>query len=227
MSPALPPVGQVVACRVIGTDVNDIDVGTHFDIHYASTAPNTGELNTFAGAIASAWVAELAALTPDDFTLKTIDCVDLSTASSPTGQWTGSDAGTRGATTLPLSTAFTLQYHTALRRRGGHWHGQWRFGVNGDLQNAQTWTSSFVSATLSNWNTFISSVLSAGWSGSGTLTHVGVQYYGPPNRTITGSTGRVRTVSTILVTPEVWPVTGYGAFTRLGSQRRRLGKSGT
>lgn len=75
-------------------------------------------------------------------------------------------------------------------------------------------------------NNFLGGIAAAGWSGAGTLGTVGVQYYGPPNRTITGSTGRVRTVSTLLATPVVWPVTGLNANARLGSMRRRLGKSG-
>ena len=225
--PALPSVNKVLACRMIGTDANDNEVGTHFDVSYTGSAPSTAECNTFAAAIGAAWETALVGLASNDFTLTTIKVADLTSPTAFYGEATVSHAGTRGAGELPLSTCFTLEYQVVLRRRGGHFHGQHRWGITSDLQSAQTWTSGFVTAALAAWTSFIGIVTAAGWSGAGSLAQVGIGYYGPPNRTITGSTGRVRTVSTLLATPEQYPVIGYAANTRLGSQRRRLGKSGT
>lgn len=218
---------KVLSVRLVGSDASDAKLGTRFFIAYAIGAPTVAECDTFATAVATAWNSNLAAFTDEGFTLTTVDVADLSSDTSSVGVATVSHAGTRSGTALPLSTCFSLQYLTTLRRRGGHWHGQWRFGVQGDLANVQTWESTFVSGVEGNFLDFMEAVEAAGWSGSGALSHVGVQYYGPPNRTVTGSTGRVRTVSTLLETPVPYPVIGYNAFTRLGSQRRRLGKSGT
>lgn len=225
--PALAPVAKVVAVRMLGVDAADNRVGTHFDISYASAAPTVAQLNTFATAVATAWESDLVGLVSTDFTLDLVTAVDLTSPTASSGEAVVSHAGTRSGTALPLSAAFTLNYLTGLRRRGGRWHGQHRFGVIGDLQTPQTWTSSFITSVLTSWGNFMTAVLAAGWASSGSLAHVGVQYYGPPNRTITSSTGRVRTVSTALVTPGQYAVTGYAAYSRIGSQRKRLGKSGT
>ena len=225
--PALAPVAKVVRVRWTGTDANDDAVGTHVDIAYSGSAPSTAELNTFCTAVGTAWNTYLASVTPDDFTLTAVEAEDLTSPTASIGAAVVSHAGTATGTPPPLGTAFTLQYQVNLRRRGGHFHGQHRFGVMSDLQTAQTWTTGFVASVLTQWGEFIAAVLADTWSGAGALTHVGIGYYGPPNRTITGSTGRVRTVSTALAFPVVYPVIGYAANTRLGSQRKRLGKSGT
>lgn len=222
--PALPPVPKVLRIRFIGKDAADNEVGTHLNVEYGGGAPTVAQLNSFGGSVISAWNSGLQALVDTGFTATSVQTQDLSSPTSAEGLFTTSDGGTRSGTPLPLSICFSIQYQTALRRRGGHWHGQWRAGVQADTATTQTWTSSFVTTFLGGFQTFITALLGSPWSGGGPLTHVGVQYYGPPNRTITSSTGRVRTVSTLLATPVVYPVTGYGAFVRLGSQRRRLGK---
>lgn len=232
--PALPPVPDVIRTRLLVSDAHDNEVGTSFFMSYSGTAPTITLLNTFATAVATAWNTDIAPLTGTADTLTTVDVADLTSSSSAVGSATVSHAGTRAGGDLPLSAAFSIQYHTLLRRRGGRWHGQQRWGTLSDLNDAQTWQTTFVSAALAGWTSFISAVAADVWSGGGTLAHVGVQYYGPPNKTHTSGSGRVSTVSSLagtpgadLTAPVVWPVVGYGAFTRLGSQRKRLGKSGT
>ena len=210
---------------MIGSDASDIEVGTHFTMAYSGSAGTAAEYSTFATGVSSAWNTNLAGLTPTDFSLTSVTVEDLTSASSPVGAWTGTIAGTRSGSGLALNVAFSLEYKTNLRRRGGRWHGQHRFGVDADLATVQTWTTGMITSVLTDWTAFIAAVAADVWSGGGALTHVGVQYFGPPNRTITGSTGRVRTVSTPLVTPVQWPVTSYGAKPRLGSARKRLGKN--
>jgi hypothetical protein len=224
---ALPPVPKVVQVRMIGADDNDNEVGTHFDVSFSGAQPTVAEITSFADSIFGFWATYIAPLTPTDFSLKAVKCADLTGPTAAVGEYTGSSPGTRGSTFLPLSVAFTLQFQTLLRRRGGKWHAQLRVGIDSDLANAQTWENGFISTVIPAWEAFMSVVLGAGWAGAGSLAHVGIGYYGPPNRTITGSTGRVRTVSTLLEVPDIYPVVGYAAYNRLGSQRRRLGKSGT
>lgn len=227
MSPALPPVASTLQVRLVGSDAADSKLGTRFYIKYGGAGGSVTEYDTFSTAVATAWNSNLAQYADEGYTLTNVYVADLTSDTSPIGEATVSHAGTNAHTALPLSTCFTLQYLTTLRRRGGHWHGQWRLGTTNELQTPQTWTSAFVGDVEASFLTFMEAVEAAGWSGAGTLSHVGVGYYGPPNRTITGSTGRVRTVSTLLETPDVYPIIGYTAFTRLGSQRKRLGKSGT
>lgn len=222
--PALPPIAKVIRVRVIGTDSADNEVGTHFTLQYTGTAGTTAEYNTLATTISNEWNTYLAPVTPSDFTLTSVVIQDLSSATSPQGMWTGTIAGSRSGSGLPLNVAFSLEYQTNLRRRGGRWHGQWRFGVDGDLATQQTWSGSAITAFLTAFEDFIAAVIAAVWSGGGALTHIGVQYNGPPNRIVTSASGRVHTASTPLVTPLPYAVVSYAAKPRLGSQRKRLGK---
>lgn len=231
---ALPDVPSVVKVRVILSDANDDEVGSSFFVKYSGTAPTIAQLNTFCSSVATAWGTYLAPIVEATTTLTTVKAADLTSATGAVGEATVSTVGTRTGTTLPLSTAFSIQYQTTLRRRGGRWHGQQRWGIAADRATDQTWTTTFVSDALAAWTSFIGAVTGDVWSGGGSLTHVGVQYYCPPNKVITSSSGRMRTVSSLvgspgadLPAPVVYPITGYNAYTRLGSARKRLGKSGT
>lgn len=218
---------KVIEVRVLGNEEGEVHFGSRVFLQYSGTGGTTAEYNSFASSVASAWSSDLAASTTADYTLTEVQVIDLSSATSPTGLWTGTEVGTRAGAALAQNVAYTLNYETALRRRGGHFHGQWRWGTASDLANSRNWTTGAVTSLNANFVSFMTAILADVWSGGTALAHVGVQYYGPPNRTITGSTGRVRTVSTLLAAPVTYSVTGYAAFTRLGSQRRRLGKSGT
>lgn len=232
--PALPPVPSVIRVRWLLDENSDDEVGTSIFLQYSGAGGDTSDYDTFATAVATAWNTDLAAMTISTATLTTVTVEDLTSAGSPVGAATVSHAGTRSGGELPLSVAFSLQYHTLLRRRGGRWHGQHRMGTDTDLSTSQLWTTAFVTDVLTAWSSFMTSVLGSVWPGGTSLKHVGVQYYGPPNKLHVSGSGRTTTVSSLagtpgadLTEPAVWPVSGYGAFTRLGSQRKRLGKSGT
>jgi hypothetical protein len=61
--------------------------------------------------------------------------------------------------------------------------------------------------------------------GPATITdQVNVSYYGPPNRLITGSTGRVKTISTMRADPIVDTITGISCSSIPANQRRRSGQ---
>ena len=223
--PALPSVNKVLACRMIGTDANDNEVGTHFDVSYTGSAPSTAECNTFAAAIGAAWETALVGLASNDFTLTTIKVADLTSPTAFYGEATVSHAGTRGAGELPASAAADIAFSIARRYRGGKPHTELPFGIASDLQTGQTWTSSFITAAQGQWTNLVASMTSELWTGGGTISQVNVSYYGPPNRTVTSSTGRVRTISTTRTTPLIDPVLSFACQSRLGTVRRRLGKA--
>ena len=221
--PALAPVSKVLQVRWLGTDATDISVGSRMFVQYGGAAPTSAQLNTYCAGVATGWVTNMAPVTDTGFTLTEVTAVDLSTPSSATGVALVSHPGTRVGNPLPLNVAQTIHLPTALRRRGGRWHIQLRAGVDTDLATPQTWNAPWLTAVINAFGGFTGPFGNAPWPSGGPLAIVGVQYYGPPNRTITSSTGRVRTVSTPLAVPVVWPVVGVAtARTILGSQRRRL-----
>lgn len=221
--PALPPVPSVLRLRWIGTDAADTAVGSHLFFRYGGTAPSSAQLATQAAAWGNIWATNMAPITDVGYTLSVIEIIDLSSPTSATTETPVSHAGTRTGAALPLNVAFTVGLTTNLRRRGGHWHAQVRCGVQGDLNNPQQWTAAFVSAFTTAWTGFVGGIQNSLWSGATSMAPVGVQYYGPPNKLVTNSSGRVRTVSSLLATPVVYPAQAFTYRTRLGSARRRLG----
>jgi hypothetical protein len=107
------------------------------------------------------------------------------------------------------------------RYRGGKPRGYWPLGTATDLQTRQTWTSDFTSAAVTILQNIYSQNNDQSADGCTITNQVNVSYYGPPNRIITGSTGRVRTVSTVRAVPIVDSVTAVSINDRLASQRRR------
>jgi hypothetical protein len=131
--------------------------------------------------------------------------------------WTGSRTGDR----LSPGTAFCHAHQIARHYRGGHARTYFPFGSGTDVAATGLWADAFVTDAsngahnwFSDWtnNTYGSLVV-------GKLCQV--SYYGPPNRTITSSGGRVRTVSTVRAAPIVNDIVGSVGRKVIASQRRR------
>ena len=97
----------------------------------------------------------------------------------------------------------------------------WPLGTATDLETRQTWTTDAQSAFQAVFEAIYGSMTGSSADGCTVGDPVNVSYYGPPNRIITGSTGRVRTVSTVRATPIVDTALGGTVNLHLGSQRRR------
>ena len=223
--PPLPVVPQTIKCDLVFTIGVDLTALTRFYVTYTGSAPDAAELNTFAGAIGTAWVDELKAYTDDSSSLDAVYTVDLSSATSPQGAAGVGVAGTRGAAFLSADSAVVITYDQTRRYRGGHARGYWRLGVEGDLLNAQEWTTAFIGDVLTQIEAFFAAVLAAGWSGAGSLSQSQVSYFEGFTVVISPTTGRARNVPTKRVSALVNSITGYVVRPRVGSQRRRLGKS--
>lgn len=136
------------------------------------------------------------------------------TAGAP---WTGTRTGDR----LAPGTAFVQSYAISRHYRGGHARNYFPFGSGTDVAATGLWADAFLTAAetaVINWF--------ADWTGSTYSamvvgSHCQVSYYGPPNRVITGSTGRMRTVSSIRMPPLVNDVRSSTGRKLIASQRRR------
>lgn len=223
--PALPDVPAVIRMRMKFTVGSDTDVLPRSYWEYSGTPPNNAELTTMASSIWSALATPAVALldTASDWT--GIELVDLSSPTAAVGEHLASSTGTRSGTQLPASVAADVGFTIARRYRGGKPHTELPFGVAGDLETPQTWTSGFLTSVDTFWGDVATEMTSALWSDGGSIAQVNVSYYGPPNRNVTSSTGRVRTISTTRAVPLIDTVTAYACQTRLGTVRRRLGKA--
>lgn len=218
--PALPNVPNVIkAVMNWGVEGDDAAQTVHY-LSYSGGAPSAADLSTFATDAVSAGASHFEAVCSDSVGMNSCTARDLSsdmgneaTAGTP---W----VGTRGTALTAPGAAVVVAHSISRHYRGGHPRTYLPAGVAGDIQTTGLWSTGLVSAVDSAWGAWVAAL--TGTYGSLVVTNlVNVSYYGPPNRTITGSTGRVRTVSTVRATPKVDQITGHVTRAKIGSQRRR------
>jgi len=214
------PASPCLRVRCIWNEGEPGEGGIRFYLSYAGSAPTGANCVTIATDIAAAWASDLSALTPEDIALNEVDVLDIATDSGLSGQWTGTNTGTRGASGVPYQIAMNVEYGIARRYRGGKPRSYFPFGVLGDFQSDATWTSAFVTATNTGVAAFFTAVQAISVGAVGALEHVNLSYYkGFTN--IANSSGRERAVPTYRTTALLDTITGYSAKTLLGSQKRR------
>ena len=194
--------------------------GVRFYLSYSGSAPTGANCTTIAGDIAAAWGSDFNGLVPNDITLNEVDVLDIATDSGLSGQWNGTQQGTRGASGLPYQVAMNVEYGIARRYRGGKPRSYFPFGVVGDLATDATWSTALVTATNTGVAAFFTAIAALSVGSVGTLAHVNLSYYkGFTN--IANSSGRERAVPTYRASATLDTITGYSAKVVLGSQKRR------
>jgi hypothetical protein len=220
--PALPPVPGVIKLRLhydVGTDANAISL-LHW--RYTGAAPSGADMNTFCTAVNALTAAEWPLYLQADNLYLGIDATDLTSATSASGAAGTSVAGTRSGSLLGAGTAVLISYPISRRYRGGKPRQYLPFGSADDLNTRNVWGSASVTDFHTGWAAILAAIAAAGPIGAAVLvTQCVVSYYGPPNRTVTGSTGRVRTLSTTRATPIVDDISSFSVSAKVASQRRR------
>jgi hypothetical protein len=220
--PALPPVPNVIKHRLhfdVGTDANAVVI---LHSQYLGAPPTSAQMNTFCTSLNSLTSAEWPIYQDASTLYLGNDAVDLTSPTSGSGSAGASVAGTRAGSLLGAGVAVLTHYPIARRYRGGKPRSYIPWGTADDLTNRNTWGSSAVTDFHTGWSAILSAIAAAYPIGGATFeTMVSVSYYGPPNRTVTGSTGRVRTLSTTRATPLIDPWSSFSVIAKVGSQRRR------
>lgn len=224
--PVLPDAPNCLAVRLIGTNQGTNWSNTiHFESDgHGSLASTPANLDTFAGAVASAWGTSIAPLCNNNVLLTVVTVADLTSRTSPfvTHNMVPPTAGSRGTTTLPTSVACVISWNGTRRFRGGHARIYIPAGVIADVTNGRLWNSA-ASQFLATANTNAQAFWTAlnGLSlGTVAMNVVDLSYYmsvPDPSRP-----GHNMTV----LRPQGVPflTTGARVRTRIDTQRLRLGK---
>lgn len=220
--PALPAVPKVLKVACIFSDGSNTDIVSRFYLQYSGTAPSAAELNTFCSDVKTAAASTLLHAVNQAYTLGRVHAIDLSSAIGAEGDWLGAETGLLTGDPLPSDVAQVCSYEIARRYRGGHPRGYWPMNQAGDLSDPQLWDTGVVSGNQTQFVNFFADVLTVGWSGAGSLTHVNVSYFHGFTVITDPITGRARNVPTVRGTPLVDAVTAYVARRHIGTQRRRL-----
>lgn len=215
--PALPSPGAVIKLNLGWTIEGDTLGETVHYFSYGGGAPSAGALSTFANTAVANGLTQFQALANDQVGMSQGTARDLSSAMGNEATAGTPWVGTRGAALTPPAAAAVVSHSISRHYRGGHPRTYLPLGVAGDINVSGRWATAFVNAVDAAWGAWIASLIGV----SGVSNLVNVSYYGPPNRIITSSTGRVRTVSTVRGAPIVDVVTGHTTRFNIGSQRRR------
>lgn len=215
--PALPSPGAVIKLNVNWAIEGDALGETVHFWSYGGGAPSAGALSTFANTAVANGLTQFQALCNDQVGMIGATARDLSSAMGNEASAGTPWVGTRGTALTPPAAAVVVAHSISRHYRGGHPRTYLPLGVSGDINVSGRWATALTTAVQTAWGAWVASLIGV----SGVTNIVNVSYYGPPNRTITSSTGRVRTVSTVRGTPIVDAITGHVTRSNIGSQRRR------
>lgn len=215
--PALPSPGSVIKLTVDWAIEGDALGQTVHYFSYGGGAPSAGALSTFANTAVANGATQFQGLASDQVGMSGATARDLSSAMGNEASAGTPWVGTRGTALTPPAAAVIVAHSISRHYRGGHPRTYLPLGVAGDINVSGRWATAFTSAVQTAWGAWIASLIGV----SGVTNIVNVSYYGPPNRIITSSTGRVRTISTVRATPLVDAITGHVTRFNIGSQRRR------
>lgn len=194
--------------------------GNRFYFRYSGSAPTGANCTTIASDVASAWNTHMGPLFTNGWALKEVDVLDIATRTGLSGQWTGSDGGSRTGTNLPFQVATGVEFNIARRYRGGKPRIYIPPGNDSDLLTEVSWQASYLSDVNTGVAAFVAAIEALSVGSVGTLTHVNLSYYSGFTN-ITNSSGRERAVPTYRETALHDDITGYAAKTILSSQKRR------
>jgi hypothetical protein len=203
----LPAVTNVVKVALKGAYQGVPWMNTHY-LQYTGPAPTVANLDTVAGAIASAWTADIAPLCISGVTVTDIDTTDLTNAFAAQASTSEALVGTRSGTPLTVAAACVVSWKINFRFRGGHPRTYLPAGVVADVTSGRLWTSGFVTAVNAAEAAFLAA-LNAISVGGATYKMVSVSY----------------TANKLLrVTPQITTINSATTHGRVDTQRRRLGK---
>lgn len=196
--------------------------GNRFYLSYSDAAPSGANCVTLAGDIATAWSANLASVAATDWVLTEIDVLDIATDSGLSGQWTGSEAGTRSGNPVAANTCSNVEYGISRRYRGGKPRSYLPPGVSGDLATQATWSADYLAEIATAIEGFYAAIAALSIGSMGTLAHVNLSYYAGYAKTTPPWRGPgFKYPPLYRDTALVETITGYFPKSVVGSQRRR------
>jgi hypothetical protein len=219
--PALPNVTDVLRVELKWSIGSDTSIFTRLHFSFAGTGPTPTDCLTIAGDIGTSWVSDLKPLVFTGNELTSIRVTDLTTSSAGDATLPVTDNGSRTGSFLPAGACLLGNYEISRRYRGGKPRSYWPFGVQGDMQTGQTWTTSFQSAATTGVVNFFAAVSLITWGSSNITGPVNVSYYDGFTVVTDPVTGRARNKPKPRTTPLVDPINAETVNPVIAYQRRR------
>jgi len=154
--PPLPPVPNAlrIAIRGVASGRNWANV-----LHgsYVPPSPVPLALDAYAGEVMAQWVLSLTPFQHPDIHVTEVEVTDLASGGAQS-VYPEDNAGTRAGDIIPASAAALMTYVILERYRGGHPRTYLLVGVQADLDDANSWSTDFVTALNTAWTTFTGAI---------------------------------------------------------------------
>ena len=223
--PSLPDVPKAMRLAVTQTLADSIPATNRYFLQWTGLDPTPADLGTFLTTVAANYVTHVFAELSNQVTGGSVEGTVLTSPTSPSAVEPMTGTGASVTKSVPAGTAMVMQEEIARRYRGGK-PRVYIAGIPDDqLVDLNTWTNVAGNAVQAGLTAWMNSILSAGWSSAGTLSHVNISYFsGFTNHTY--PSGRVKAIPTPRPTPLVDLITNFSFNPQVASQRRRNKQSG-
>jgi hypothetical protein len=221
MAPPIPA-NKTLKIQTTWTNADGTTGSSRFFASYSGGAPTAAQLTTVAGQIMGAVVAELTPLQHSSWSTSNVIITDLTSDTSPVGEFAQVNPGTLAGGRLPSSTCALVSQKTGRRYRGGHSRVYLPLGDDTKLLTDSTWTGAFVTAFGTAWETVVAEAgayINAVTSGAQLVM---TSFYDGFTNEAYGSPVKYRRVPTPRAAGVNYVIVTYEAQANLASQRRRL-----
>lgn len=218
----LPPVSHVLQLRTFFTIGDKLDQGVRQFYRWSGTTPTAAILEQLCTQInAAAIAANIRGMLSDYNYFTGTELTDLTTDMGAQNSVRVTHIGTRGGTKLPAEAAFVTSFEIPRRYRGGHPRSYWPFGVEGDVDTPNQWTSASQTAFTTCVAAYIGATVGQSNGGTTVGAHCSIAYYHGFTVVTDPITHRARNVPTKRTPPVVTTVTRINGRSYIGSFRRR------
>jgi hypothetical protein len=132
-----------------------------------------------AGEVKGLWVDNMAPVVSADYALTSVKVTDLTTTTSPVGEWTGSEPGTIDDDALPSNVSSDMDIYINSRYRGGHPVMHFPPATAAQLATPRTWTDAFKTDFDTAADNFLAAVDGISDYGGGSIEWVVLRGYRP------------------------------------------------
>jgi hypothetical protein len=222
--PPLPPVTSPACVKVeFKTNTTAAELaGSRFFLSYAGGPPDSADLNTLATVVSNGWNTNIAPSVNSAESLVSVVITDLSSATGAIGEDLTVHDGTHGGTQLPASACMVMNHHILRRYRGGRPRTYLRVGNDGDIVDADQWSSGILTSVLDAWEAWIAEIIATTGIGVTDLAIANISYK-EGNLVFTTPSGRARNIPQPRPGgPLVDAIQSTTPAAKIGSQRRRL-----
>lgn len=209
---------KIVYQHTLGTSQK---VGTAQYYSYSGGRPLQADVVAFATDAATAWNAHIASLYTHDGILTQVTCQDIYDTTGQFGIANVSHAGTRAGDMPTTSSCVVVGYQITQHYRGGKPKGFWPLGIVSDTANQSDWGGTFLGNVVTGV-TALAAAIDGATSGAITLgPQQAVSFFSGSQANTDTSKWAPRNSPKPRSSAVIYPVQGWSATAKIGSQRRR------